>query len=298
MNKKRPILINNKKYTIITDDYITHDYYNFEIDMIELFKNFININSVILDIGANIGLTSILFSELGKFVYSFEPVNETFTMLKNNLENTKKSNYKINNFALGSSNEILTINFNKSNKSNGFISNNNIIDYSQEMELNSQQIKVVKLDEFQIEHSKIDFIKLDVEGFEKNVILGGKNKILNDKPIIVLELNPFCLNVFQRISVPDFIDFVKTVFPIVYAVQDKTYLDLNKSNELSIVLHENIVKLKYFNIVCGFDKEQFTLFYQNYNNIPYYLNIKNKENLINKLRKLSLRRFIRKRFGI
>ncbi len=36
----------------------------------------------------------------------------------------------------------------------------------------------------------MDIIKLDVEGYEAVVILGNKDKILKDKPIIFLEFNP------------------------------------------------------------------------------------------------------------
>jgi hypothetical protein len=41
---------------------------------------------------------------------------------------------------------------------------------------------------------------------------------LRDEPIVALELNHWCLNAFQRTSVPDFFDYLRSVFPYLYAV--------------------------------------------------------------------------------
>jgi hypothetical protein len=59
---------------------------------------------------------------------------------------------------------------------------------------------------------------IDVEGFEQSVIEGLTSTILHDEPIVALELNHWCLNAFQRTSVPDFFDYLRSVFPYLYAV--------------------------------------------------------------------------------
>jgi hypothetical protein len=59
---------------------------------------------------------------------------------------------------------------------------------------------------------------IDVEGFEQSVIEGLTSTILRDEPIVALELNHWCLNAFQRTSVPDFFDYLRSVFPYLYAV--------------------------------------------------------------------------------
>lgn len=101
----------------------------------------------------------------------------------------------------------------------------------------------------------MDFIKIDVEGYEENVIKGGQNLLARDKPIVVLELNHFCLNVFRRITVPDFFDFLRTIFPYVYAVDrdNRLILDINNPENAYQVMYEHIVKNRFSNLVAGYD---------------------------------------------
>jgi hypothetical protein len=55
-------------------------------------------------------------------------------------------------------------------------------------------------------------IKLDVEGFEMSAINDARNVIELRKPIVVMELNHWCLNAFQRICVLDFFDYLRGYF--------------------------------------------------------------------------------------
>ena len=80
--KKRKITvkIDQKDYVITSDDdYLEGIKNGFEPNMVEMIKALVNKNDYILDIGANIGCTSILFGELSKRVYSFEPSPTTYS---------------------------------------------------------------------------------------------------------------------------------------------------------------------------------------------------------------------------
>ena len=46
-----------------------------------------------------------------------------------------------------------------------------------------------KLDDY--EYNNVDFIKIDVEGFENQVILGAKETLIRNKPIIIVEQKGF-----------------------------------------------------------------------------------------------------------
>jgi FkbM family methyltransferase len=48
-------------------------------------------------------------------------------------------------------------------------------------------VPVFRLDDFGLE--KVDYIKIDVEGYERRVILGGLETIKRDRPLIVVEQN-------------------------------------------------------------------------------------------------------------
>jgi hypothetical protein len=108
---------------------------------------------------------------------------------------------------------------------------------------------------------RVDFIKIDVEGFERYVIEGLSETMARDKPAVILELNHWCLNVFQRTSVPDFFDFLRNLFPYLYAVEKKDIKNLHDRNDAYHVMYHHIVGgFKYPNLVGAFNKDQLHTF--------------------------------------
>jgi len=142
--------------------------------------------STILDIGSNIGLfTESIVNKINyKKIYAFEPVKEFFDYSVNALK--KHKNVFIYNFAIGNTNEKknISINLDMNIGSSSLIKNHS----------NSriETIEIKRLDDLKIK-DKIDFIKIDVEGFETEVILGGLQTIEKNKPSIFIEID-FPLN--------------------------------------------------------------------------------------------------------
>lgn len=151
------------------------------------YKEFIN-NKDILDIGSNIGLFSkaIVKNLNYKSIHMFEPSYEYSNYSKKYLHDNK--NIFINNYGLGSENNKLCLYKSKNenigwntfltddpNQKQGFIDN-----------MEKEFCIVKKLDDYNIDN--IDFIKIDVEGFEDQVILGGLNSIKKYKPYILVEV--------------------------------------------------------------------------------------------------------------
>ena len=209
--------INGKPYSISSDDdYLDHVEGEFEPEMVSLFKSLIQPTDTVLDIGANIGCTSLLFGDLARKVYSFEPSPTTHRWLVQNVRMAKLNNVEPINLGLGKDAGTFELTFAPNNRSGGFVSNLTNASEGHQVE----QITIAKGDDFIRERqiAKVDFIKIDVEGFEQSVIQGLAETIARDQPIVALELNHWCLNAFQRTSVPDFFDFLRSVFPYLYAV--------------------------------------------------------------------------------
>ena len=164
-------------------------------------KNFIKIISsslnLTLDIGANTGkYTQLILDETKSNVISFEPLKEAFKDLKN-IEKVYPERLKVFNYAVGDKNEFLDLNTsnNKSEKASFSKHTDKLTFYEQE---NSTKIntEVITLDTFfknnpkLIDEKELDFIKIDTEGFELEVIIGAKNLIEKKKPkFIQLEFN-------------------------------------------------------------------------------------------------------------
>jgi len=160
------------------------DYEHSEIQMI---KKFLRKDSVILDIGANIGWYCLNLAGIlsrGK-ILSFEPVEKTFIMLRRNIQLNKFENIKIFNFGFSDKTETLTFFYDPTQS--GASSLRNLHGKREKVKV---ECKVKKLDDFTAKQklAHIDFIKCDVEGAEKYVVEGGLQTLIKYKPVVFLEL--------------------------------------------------------------------------------------------------------------
>ena len=141
-----------------------------------------NKSDIFLDVGANIGFYSILFSNQFKQIYSFEPNERNFQILTKNINKNKIKKIKIFNFALGEKEEILKGHSNTKGElfqTSGFaISDNN----------EGEDVLIKKGDDILDFSNRNISIKIDVEGFELFVLKGLKSILLNNFCIIQIEI--------------------------------------------------------------------------------------------------------------
>jgi FkbM family methyltransferase len=263
------IKIGEKEYKIfspIEDVYLENIGPEFEPVMVKLYKSLLDKDFYCLDVGANVGCTTILFSDLCRHVDSFEPSRTTFKVLEKNILTTGKKNVSLKNIGLGSSNMVSELAFSSNNRSGGFVANLTSPSSGHIIET----IEIKKMDDVYSLNKDyhINFIKIDVEGFEKHVIEGGLGIISKDKPVIVLELNHWCLNAFQRITVPDFFDFLRSIFPLLYAVNyDGTFANLHNKSESYRVMYEHIIHFHFSNLIGAFYDSQLRTFLNTFKKI-------------------------------
>ncbi len=134
--------------------------------------------NLILDVGANIGqFAQLMFLSgfKGKII-SFEPQQIPFSLIP------AKDNWEKVNTALGNFNGFTNINISKSSVCSSIPKNNTILtdEYERACYINQERIEVRKLDS--IYHSYIQpadkvFLKMDVQGYEREVMLGAKQFI-------------------------------------------------------------------------------------------------------------------------
>ena len=258
------VSIAGRSFEVISDDlYVEGMQGIFDGDELDLFESLINKDSVVFDIGANIGLTSIFFAERCSKVYSFEPVRRTFEFLTQNITRYNFANVQLENFGFGRKRKYSTIAAPKTDSASGFISEA-IVPHSEYL---IENIELSTLDFFTSRQKikRVDFLKLDVEGYELEVLLGGKKFLMRQRPIVVMELNHFCLNALQRITVPDFFDSLREIFPLLFAVDQHKYLDLHSTNDSYHVTYEHIVHGKFKSIVGSFDEASLNRFRERFN---------------------------------
>ena len=150
----------------------------------------------ILDVGANTGQYATELRKI-KFegeIISFEPISSVFDVLKNNMKNDSKSTQK--NFALGDKNETKTINIAKNLASSSFFSRTKyfeeIANYTEYISEEKVEIKVLdSIFDTLCNADDVVFLKLDTQGYEKNILNGAKESLKKIKGIqIELALKP------------------------------------------------------------------------------------------------------------
>ncbi|UPG91111.1 FkbM family methyltransferase [Luteibacter aegosomaticola] len=251
--------IAGRQFTLTSDDaYLGALGATFEPEMVRLFECFAK--GTVLDIGANIGCTALAFSGMADIVHAFEPSPSTFELLATNT--SVVGNVQRHNYGLGDAAGAFELTFAPTNRSGGFVSNQTQASAGHTVE----KIEIRTLDDVapSLVGSNIDFIKIDVEGFEGSVIRGGERTLAAARPVVALELNHWCLNAFQRTSVPDFFDYLRAVFPTLYAVEGSTYLNLHDPNESYAVMYQHILHMRYVTLVGSFDTAALAAFHARY----------------------------------
>jgi FkbM family methyltransferase len=128
-----------------------------------------------VDIGGHVGLWSRLMAIDFARVVAFEPLPTHIECFKANI--TKEKNVELRELALGREQKLVTIFMPTNNTGHAHVSKTDGV-----------PIICQKLDDQGL--SEIDFIKIDVEGFELDVVLGGETTIRENKPVMIVEQKP------------------------------------------------------------------------------------------------------------
>jgi FkbM family methyltransferase len=197
-------------------------------------------NFSILDIGSNIGDKSLSLARnlLNKnitnfMIYSIEPTAFAINKQIENLNLNNKFKYKIKLFTLFFTNKKKKIK--KTFSSWNLYSKNNIVHGGQNKSFH-KETKCISLDKFIVQNKIYNTlaIKLDVDGNELDVLRSGKNFLLKNRPLILMEYSPSALKA-KKVLMKDFFSFIESIN---YSIQDlnlkKIVNNINVQNNSSI----------------------------------------------------------------
>ncbi|MDR3653778.1 MAG: FkbM family methyltransferase [Paludibacter sp.] len=243
-------LSNNVKINLFKDSILCkYIYFSFEEVEISFIKKFLKRGDIFFDIGANIGLFSLHASPIlgaNGHIYSFEPTPETFTRLTRNIELNSFSNVTLENKGLSNKNEFLQFHV----ATNGFDAWNSFAIINELGNSDTIKVEVTTLDNYIDTQniSNINLIKLDVEGWELNVLKGAVSLLSSsNSPVLLVEFtetNAFAAGYYCG----ELFDYVKSFGYEWYAYD----IDDNKLTRQQKKLHypyENLIAIKDINDV-------------------------------------------------
>ncbi|TDP59201.1 FkbM family methyltransferase [Flavobacterium dankookense] len=173
-----------------------------EEETVAMFKKWISKDNYVLEIGGHIGYFSTFYADLvgdkGKVVV-FEPSNENLKYLTKNIDFLDENLKSIISIVQKGAGDIVgELDFYIdpiSGQNNSFVKDFDGFKTSRahsadtNVDVEVQKVPVITLDSFYENETKFpDFVKIDVEGFEWNVIQGFKQTIEKAKPNLMIEI--------------------------------------------------------------------------------------------------------------
>lgn len=194
----------------------------FEDQILYVFQKLLNPDSIVLDIGANIGLYSLIAAQKVKgenHIYAFEPAPKAYQNLLKNISLNKAFHITAHNCCIADFEGEITLNICVDDAYNS-IGTSPILQIQEQV-----NTPVITIDAFVEKYSlpKVDIIKIDTEGAEMLVFEGARKTLENFSPIIFFEINQKVLQGFDYSS-KDLLIFLET-----YGYQ---IFDINKNNQL------------------------------------------------------------------
>jgi FkbM family methyltransferase len=198
-------------------------------------------DAVILDVGANIGITAIMFAATAPNgrVCCFEPSPSVYpclleTIARNGLENCRAMPVAL---AAAAGAGSFFDNPTSASASHLFSQRQTLGDKSHIVDISTVDafLAAEKID-------RLDLIKIDVEGFEPEVLAGAGIALSTLQPSVFLEFNSFTLIAYGDRNPRRFLEELIDTFPYVYRFEQNAVHQISTSHDVLDFIHDNLVR--------------------------------------------------------
>jgi FkbM family methyltransferase len=187
MIKLRNKIIYFIRYDIFIGRYLAHKGW-WELNLYKDFKKYYREGSNILDIGAFIGTHVLLLSEIinkNGQIYAFDPLY-TDIIKKNVKANHLEKKVNIYEVCVGGENKEVEIDEIQRDQVANYANASLVKNVNYAEQIKKKKVKMITIDSLQIKN--ISIIKIDVEGFELEVMKGAIKTIQQERPVIFIEI--------------------------------------------------------------------------------------------------------------
>lgn len=223
-------------------------------------KELLRSDACILDVGSNVGLTAIGFDQLvpnGR-IFAFEPSPRNYELLRKNLDQNACSRVEAINKAVGSGDGEVTFFDVRQYGAGSFAVRDEaqlaVQHHSEEM----IKVPCISIDGFVEDRSldRVDLIKIDVEGFEIDVLEGARSTLATHKPIVMMEFNSYCFISHAQMLPTVALEKLAAVFPHLFVIRGPGRIKLlNDVHDYFDFIHDNMNIHRLDDLIGCFDRE-------------------------------------------
>ena len=153
-----------------------------------VFEKFVTKESIVIECGCHIGTHTLLLASLCHTLHGFEPMPKTYEILCKNVTANNIANTILYKKGVADKEGITQYSWIPDNNPGGSGLDNNPMGKPQWIKSTNEYIEVELVTIDALHFDKLDFIKIDVEGYEPLVINGAMNTIQQHKPVIVMKV--------------------------------------------------------------------------------------------------------------
>lgn len=192
------MMIRNPKHNRIVEGKATYQFHKLEAAVKHCPESR---RRIALDIGGHVGLWSMWLARMFQHVHAFEPVPEHRALFEFNVDMTRCTLHPV---ALGEFGGTVDIEIPAETTGNAHVAiggkrhSGTRHVANPDVQSVTRGVPMVKLDEYLFDlwydaggsgtpPACVDFVKIDVEGFERAVVAGAEQTLRRDRPIIVVE---------------------------------------------------------------------------------------------------------------
>lgn len=236
----------NQTQNFIERIYLFYFVKNYVENEVKIIRQLCDKRKKSFDIGANQGIFTLFLCKFSAHVHCFEPVPRLGEYLN---ERFKGCNVTIQNCAIGNINSYVYLSIpcigDKSIETRSSLVKEfkNEYIFGQRV-TNTKRVKVPvkKLDDFKIKN--IGFMKIDVEGYELEVLEGGKNTIKKNMPNLFIEIEQ---RHHGNKSIVEIFKYIMEFGYFGYFVRNKKIIDIEDFNEKEMQDIDNQDSKNYIN---------------------------------------------------
>jgi|TARA_R100000093_G_scaffold446_3_gene1273 FkbM family methyltransferase len=159
-------------------------YGRYQLEELKVFDKFVQSGDTVIDVGANIGTHTLWFANkvgASGFVMAFEPQRLIFQTLCANMAINSVQNVDCRQLGVGYAKRLVKVPVLDPLKKNNFGG------LSIDGHAEGEDVAICRVDDIGL--TRCDFMKIDVEGMEPEVLQGAMNTIVECRPILYLELD-------------------------------------------------------------------------------------------------------------